>query len=233
MTASSDEGFATVAAIGVTAMLAAVAVGLLQIGFGERQRVREEQDRQERMLAVRSAIAMRLADVLGEPASVPSEVNVPVGRWTVAVRVTNEQVKANLNSADVTHLAAALVDAGTTDAEGLAAKLVALRAGSRSLAQASAEAWLDEVGVEPKEWACALQALTVYGSSLDPLASGTSPAWDGAVITISGRVIAPVTAGDGRERTFVVTGDAARPVVELADRRFRIEEREGCGHAAD
>lgn len=229
MRQQKDQGFATVTAIGVCAALAAVAVGLLQVSLSERQRVDEELQRQERMLAVRSAIAIELARLKERPAVLPFDERVVVGKWTVAVHVSNEQTKVNVLTSDAGSLAAALTRSGVVAADELGDRLIDARAAHPHLKDSPLERILDVAEFTPADAVCAIEALTVYGSSYDPFASGVSGGWDGGIVTIAGHVVAPVLSDEGRERTFVITGDAARPVIELADRRYRKHERERCG----
>lgn len=226
-----DGGFATVAAIGVCAALAMVLVALLQVSLSQAARVDEEVVRQREAQALRSAIALELAGLNHEPGAMLSARRRVLGDLTVEVRVTNEQAKANILVAEPQLIASSLSAKGVNASDDVAGRIVDARKTVADFSTLSLEGILQKIGLPAEEWDCVTSALTVYGSSFDPLASGVSRSIDGGIVTLQAQIVAPRASDIVRERTFVVTGDPAAPVLELADRQVRASSRGKCINA--
>lgn len=226
-----DGGFATVAAIGVCAALATVLVALLQVSLSQAVRVGEEVVRQREAQALRSAIALELASLSHAPGAIPSTHRRVLADLTVEVRVMNEQAKANILVAEPQLIAASLAEKGVKDADALAGQIIDARKTVADFSTLSLEAVLQNVGLPAEAWDCVTSALTVYGSSFDPLTSGVSQSIDGGIVTLQAQIVAPRASDIVRERTFIVTGDPVAPVLELADRQVRASSRGRCVNA--
>jgi hypothetical protein len=226
--ASSDAGFATVAVIGVCAALAAVMVGILQLAQSQHDRVNEAMEREQQEQAVRSAIALEVAELVAKPRPIPATVRKEIDRWTIEIEISNEQSKLNVLTADADTIRRALADLEFADRSALADEIVRIRDSRPDTRQFALERLLEEVGLSGNEIACAQEALTVYGSSLDPLATGRPESSDGGVFNLQARIVLPQPSDLRRERVFVVTGDGTSPVIELLDRQFRASSRKGC-----
>jgi len=231
ITRDRESGFATVAAIGICAALATVLVALLQVSLSQAARVDEDVARQRESQALRSAIALELASLSHAPGAIPSTNRRILEDLTVEVRVTNEQAKANILVAEPQLIAASLSEKGVKGPDALAGQIVDARKTVADFSTLSLEAVLQKVGLRADEWDCVTSALTVYGSSFDPLASGASQSIDGGIVTLQAQIVAPRASDIVRERTFIVTGDPAAPVLELADRQVRASSRGRCVNA--
>lgn len=228
--ATRESGFATVAVIGVCAALATVAAVLLQFTQAQRDRVAEEIARESQEQVVRSAIALEVAQLAEAPRHLPDTLSRIIGPWTVELHVTNEQAKTNVLSAEADLIASALMRLGIDGPPGLAERIVDLRDTQSSVRSLPLAGVLLEAGFPEEALDCVGEVLTVYGSSIDPLATGKPQSMDGGVINLRARIVLPQPSDFVRERVFVFTGDAAQPLIELSDRRLRSSLIEGCRH---
>jgi len=154
-----------------------------------------------------------------------------LGDLTVEVRVTNEQAKANILVAEPQLIASSLSAKGVNASDDVAGRIVDARKTVADFSTLSLEGILQKIGLPAEEWIVSPARSRSTAVHSDPLASGVSRSIDGGIVTLQAQIVAPRASDIVRERTFVVTGDPAAPVLELADRQVRASSRGKCINA--